>query len=221
MASFNLFKSRKNIAPQYEAPQEPNAGIESLANMGPFDPEAAELAVQQAKAEAKAAQPPTLEELQTRYDLGNIEARLAAGESMSNILADVDRPVDQLVESYELHQLDEDREEMDTFDRACRTRLDIDFTKIDRKHYGRIMAYSIGDQDKHENPELINQGDYKKFVERYQTAADFWPVVEQFMAGISQKNTPAKIAEYTSDMNEFGKLLFGDQWELLKQINNK
>ena len=154
-----------------------------------------------------------LEVLQAKFSLGDIRGRLASGESKADILAEVNRPIDDL---YFGRQAEPGE---DAFLAACQAQRNTDFGKMNDYHYNKILAAAINNEDKIKHPEFVDALDYKTLVERYQTAADFQSFVDSFMARINHtKNTPAKIAEYTSDMNKFGELVFGDQWELWKNI---
>lgn len=153
-----------------------------------------------------------LEVLQAKFSLGDIRGRLASGESKADILAEVNRPIDDL---YFGRQADPGE---DAFLAACKAQRNTDFGKMNDNHYGKILASAIGSRDKVSHPELVDAADYRALVERYQTAQDFQSFVDRFMAMINQNNPPAKTAEYTSDMNKFAELVFGDQWELWKNI---
>ena len=143
------------------------------------------------------------------------QRELDLGKSKEEILAEVNRPIDAL---YFGRQAEPGE---DAFLAACQAQRNTDAGKMNDYHYNKILAAAINNGDKVKHPEFVDALDYKTLVERYQTAADFQPFVDSFMARINNsQNTPAKIAEYTSDMNKFANLVFGDQWELWKQIKD-
>ena len=148
------------------------------------------------------------------------QSELNEGETKSEILREIDRPVDALLKGRRTEEGE------DALLSASSARFNLDQSKMNSDHFRKLLLCATANSAKDLNerfkqPELADGEVYRDFVNRFDTADKFQRFSDEFLGMISEHNSSEKAAEYTRDMAEFKALMFGEQqeaWEMLKDM---
>lgn len=149
-----------------------------------------------------------------------LQNELDEGMSKQEILEEIDRPIDALLKGRRAEEGE------DALLGACRARFNLDHGKMNDNHYRKLLLCATANSgrdlgERFGHPELADGAVYQEFITRYPTADKFQHFSDSFLAMIKKYNPTEKAAEYVEDMEEFKKLMFGEQqetWDVLKDM---
>lgn len=177
-------------------------GWDNIRKVREFSQEQAEINRQKALVEKEKKQ------IIGEFSGGEFECYKALNEDSENriereYLSEIPRPVDSLFNGYRF-----DGSNVDKYEAVCKAGFNLCLTKMDQRHFRRILASAVGEDPMH--PENVNSMSYEKFVGVYPTIADYQEQADMFMNSL-RGNSEEKIREYRKNIEKFQELLFGQK----------